>query len=253
MSKLALRAFYARDFAPTFLVGAAPRTFEAYEHTLNTWERFTADAEEGSDVLSRPDLVYVLRERIRGLEQDKQDLRDEMKIKNQQMADRVEREKETNALIRDLHTLMSRISTPQLKQRSTERTTIPRDVSFRVSFGAIENRLTSSGSIEWASRGPERFTNFWQPYCYDSYVDGSRCCLASAKNSSQSRATEMAPFTSARSCCSFNSALSLATAVRLFERPLASTLRVPPTSVHQALFCLFHQTVAERDMGNLQV
>ena len=68
---------------------------------------FNADAEEGSDVSSRPDLVHVLRERIKGLEQDKQDLRDEMKIKNQQMADRVEREKETNALIRDLHTLMA--------------------------------------------------------------------------------------------------------------------------------------------------
>ncbi len=68
---------------------------------------FNSDAEEGGDVLSRPDLVHVLRERIKGLEQDKQDLRDEMKIKNQQMADRVEREKETNALIRDLHTLMA--------------------------------------------------------------------------------------------------------------------------------------------------
>ncbi len=68
---------------------------------------FNADAEEGSDVSSRPDLVHVLRERIRGLEQDKQDLRDETKIKNQQIAERVEREKETNALIRDLHTLMA--------------------------------------------------------------------------------------------------------------------------------------------------
>jgi hypothetical protein len=70
-------------------------------------DAFTADAEEGSDVLSRPDLVHVLRERIKGLEQDKQDLRDEMKIKNQQIGERVEREKETNALIRDLHTLMA--------------------------------------------------------------------------------------------------------------------------------------------------
>jgi hypothetical protein len=70
-------------------------------------DAFTPEPEEGSDVSSRPDLVHVLRERIKGLEQDKQDLRDEMKIKNQQMADRVEREKETNALIRDLHTLMA--------------------------------------------------------------------------------------------------------------------------------------------------
>ncbi len=70
-------------------------------------DAFTAAAEEGSDVSSRPDLVHVLRERIKGLEQDKQDLRDDMKIKNQQIADRVEREKETNALIRDLHTLMA--------------------------------------------------------------------------------------------------------------------------------------------------
>ena len=69
---------------------------------------FGAVGDEGSDVVSsRPDMVHVLRERIRGLELDKQDLRDEMKIKNQQMAERVEREKETNALIRDLHTLMA--------------------------------------------------------------------------------------------------------------------------------------------------
>jgi hypothetical protein len=68
---------------------------------------FTADAEEGTDASSRPDLVHVLRERIRGLEADKEDLRDEMKIKNQQIADRVEREKETNLLIRDLHVLLS--------------------------------------------------------------------------------------------------------------------------------------------------
>lgn len=65
------------------------------------------DTEEGTDAVSRPELVHVLRERIRGLEQDKQDLRDEMKIKNQQIADRVEREKETNALVRDLHNLMA--------------------------------------------------------------------------------------------------------------------------------------------------
>ena len=75
-------------------------------------EEFVPDAslgrlEEGTDVASRPDLVRVLRERIRGLEQDKQDLRDEIKIKNQQSSERVEREKETNALIRDLHTLMA--------------------------------------------------------------------------------------------------------------------------------------------------
>ena len=64
-------------------------------------------AEEGSDSSTRPELVHVLRERIKSLEQDKQDLREEMKIKNQQISERVEREKETNALIRDLHTLMA--------------------------------------------------------------------------------------------------------------------------------------------------
>ncbi|MGH3429833.1 MAG: hypothetical protein ACRDQZ_20065, partial [Mycobacteriales bacterium] len=47
---------------------------------------FTADTEEGSDGSSRPDMVRVLREQIRRLDQDKQDLRDEIKIKNQQIA-----------------------------------------------------------------------------------------------------------------------------------------------------------------------
>jgi hypothetical protein len=69
-------------------------------------EEFTSE-KEGSDPSSRPDLVRVLRERIRGLEQDKEELRDEMRIKNQQIADRNEREKETNALIRNLQTLMA--------------------------------------------------------------------------------------------------------------------------------------------------
>lgn len=67
----------------------------------------TSDTEEGTSTLSRSELVPVLRERIQSLERDKQDMREELKIKNQQIADRVEREKETNALIRDLHTLMA--------------------------------------------------------------------------------------------------------------------------------------------------
>lgn len=58
-------------------------------------------------VSARPELVHVLRQQVRALEQDKQDLRDELKIKNHQIAERVEREKETNSLMRELHTLMA--------------------------------------------------------------------------------------------------------------------------------------------------
>ncbi len=81
-------------------------------HTRRPSQRYApdtvaSDTEEGSDTIARPELVHVLRERISGLEQDKQDLRDEMKIKNHQIADRVEREKEMNALVRDLHNLMA--------------------------------------------------------------------------------------------------------------------------------------------------
>ncbi len=43
MSKLTLRGFFERDFLPTFLVGAAPRTFEAYADTLNAWERWSSN------------------------------------------------------------------------------------------------------------------------------------------------------------------------------------------------------------------
>jgi len=70
-------------------------------------EKVASKTEEGSDTIARPELVHILQERISGLEQDKQDLRDEMKIKNHQIADRVEREKETNSLVRDLHNLMA--------------------------------------------------------------------------------------------------------------------------------------------------
>ncbi|CAL1125298.1 unnamed protein product [Cladocopium goreaui] len=82
-------------------------------------DHVASSMEEGSEPSARPELVHVLRERIRGLEQDKQDLRDEMKIKNQQIADRVEREKETNALVRDLHTLMADMQQRLLPMPST--------------------------------------------------------------------------------------------------------------------------------------
>lgn len=82
-------------------------------------DHVTSNLEEGSEPPARPELVHVLRERIRGLEQDKQDLRDEMKIKNQQIADRVEREKETNALVRNLHTLMADMQQRLLPMPST--------------------------------------------------------------------------------------------------------------------------------------
>lgn len=87
-------------------------------------------SEEGSVLSPRPDLVHVLRETIRSLERDKDDLRAEMKIKNQQIADRVEREKETNALIRDLHNLMADLQQrvlPPIVPRISE----PKDAPYR--------------------------------------------------------------------------------------------------------------------------
>jgi hypothetical protein len=67
----------------------------------------TASVEKGSESSSRPDVERLLHEQIESLKRDKQDLREELRIKNQQIADRVEREKETNTLFRDLHTLMA--------------------------------------------------------------------------------------------------------------------------------------------------
>ena len=51
-------------------------------------------------------IMPMLREQIQKLEQDKQDLRDEMKIKNKQIEQANERDKETHILMRDLHELL---------------------------------------------------------------------------------------------------------------------------------------------------
>ncbi len=56
---------------------------------------------------SRPALEQILRDRIHDLERDKKDLKEELKIKNQQIAERVQLEKQTNELVRNLHTLMA--------------------------------------------------------------------------------------------------------------------------------------------------
>jgi hypothetical protein len=63
-------------------------------------------AERGD--LDVPDAVAaLLRQQIQDLQHDKEELREELRIKNQQINDANEREKETNILMRDLHRLMS--------------------------------------------------------------------------------------------------------------------------------------------------
>ena len=94
--------------------------------------------EKGSDSSSHPDVGRLLRERIEGLERDKQDLRDELRIKNQQIADRVEREKETNALIRDLHTLMADLQHRLLP--SPTRGSVPQITEGHVESGPSKSR-----------------------------------------------------------------------------------------------------------------
>lgn len=66
-----------------------------------------ADAEKGSATAPRAGLDQILRDRIHDLERDKKDLKEELKIKNQQIAERVQLEKQTNELVRNLHTLMA--------------------------------------------------------------------------------------------------------------------------------------------------
>lgn len=87
-----------------------------------------SDSEKGTSTASRSELVPVLRERIQSLERDKQGLREELTIKNRRIADRVEREKETNALIRDLHTLMADLQRRLLPPLTPVRRRKPRKV-----------------------------------------------------------------------------------------------------------------------------
>jgi len=51
-------------------------------------------------------VISLRDERIRQLEQDKQDLREELKIKNEQIKEANERDRETHVLMRDLHELL---------------------------------------------------------------------------------------------------------------------------------------------------
>ena len=51
-------------------------------------------------------VISLRDERIRQLEQDKQDLREELKIKNEQIKEANERDRETHLLMRDLHELL---------------------------------------------------------------------------------------------------------------------------------------------------
>lgn len=51
-------------------------------------------------------VISLRDERIRQLEQDKQDLREELKIKNEQIKEANERDRETHVLMRDLHGLL---------------------------------------------------------------------------------------------------------------------------------------------------
>jgi hypothetical protein len=67
----------------------------------------TTDAEKGSATAPRAGLEQILRDRIHDLERDKKDLKEELKIKNNQIAERVQLEKQTNELVRNLHTLMA--------------------------------------------------------------------------------------------------------------------------------------------------
>jgi len=53
-----------------------------------------------------PQVISLRDERIRQLEQDKQDLREELKIKNEQIKEANERNRETHVLMRDLHGLL---------------------------------------------------------------------------------------------------------------------------------------------------
>jgi hypothetical protein len=66
-----------------------------------------ADAEKGSATAPRAALEQILRDRIHDLERDKKDLKEELRIKNNQIAERVQLEKQTNELVRNLHTLMA--------------------------------------------------------------------------------------------------------------------------------------------------
>ena len=67
---------------------------------------------------SSDSIMPMLREQVQKLEQDKQDLRDEMKIKNKQIEQANERDKETHVLMRDLHELLrdmqQRLPTPDV-------------------------------------------------------------------------------------------------------------------------------------------
>jgi hypothetical protein len=64
------------------------------------------DAAPATSTVSGDAIASLLREQIQKLAEDKQDLRDELKIKNKQIEQANERDRETHILMRDLHQLL---------------------------------------------------------------------------------------------------------------------------------------------------
>ncbi len=81
------------------------------EEGSDTGEKQPAEspaADAASQPTTTPDVhvLSLLQERITQLEQDKHDLKDELKIKNDQINQANERDRETHVLMRDLHELL---------------------------------------------------------------------------------------------------------------------------------------------------
>jgi hypothetical protein len=122
-------------------------------YLLESWvkERYGEDAQRHQTQDALPDrsqlspemtdsrtteVESLLRERIRELERDKDDLREELQIKNEQIGQANERGKETNVLMRDIHQLMGDMQNRLLP--------LPRNASGSESIPAVINPVEDS-------------------------------------------------------------------------------------------------------------
>lgn len=96
---------------PTWYVHAAwaENTYRPRTEEKPSKEKSDANGEalaKGELATTDNEVVALLKDRIERLEQDKQDLRDELTIKNEQIGQASERDRETHLLMRDLHELL---------------------------------------------------------------------------------------------------------------------------------------------------
>lgn len=146
---------------PTWYVRAtwAGKTYCARAHEKSPKEKSDAAGEPPkSDGLETTDsqVVALLKDRIERLEQDKQILRDELKIKNEQISQASERDRETHLLMRDLHELLRDMQQRLPAQSQPAHTLSPPAAAVRPIDATKPTTVVTASPVAKSEKGTRR-------------------------------------------------------------------------------------------------